>query len=373
MYKMKKQNIHSIYFLRIFAMLMVILVHVTGAYAYTLPSGTDAYEKYHFINRIIRIEAGIFIVITGMVFFYNYIKRPLTLSVLKNYYIKRVSYILIPYLVWAIIYELCSYWSGATTFNPKEVLVRIATGESYYQLHFIFLIVQFYLILPVFVYIAQKWIFFRKYMWVFGIAVEVGYSLLNTAFQLTTFTIFVDSLATFLLGAWLGVYYQDQQGKAFRKSNVVWMICTFGIGTITVLLSYYMYTARTLDLPDITYKLSNLTFMVVGSYTAFLVAEMLAKKFSQRYMDIVKNIAVYSFGFYLLHPLVLEVVSKIIPIEANMTFHFSIVTRYILVVLLCYIIIWAVHRYTPFANLVFGKLPKKAVFLYERKSSVVNR
>ncbi|MED3726408.1 acyltransferase [Priestia filamentosa] len=371
MKKQKKPNINSIYFLRIFAMLMVILVHVTGAYTYTLLAGTGAYEKYHFINRIIRIEAGIFIVITGMVFFYNYINRPLTISLWKNYYIKRVSYILVPYLVWAIIYEIYSHWGSMDTFNLQEALVRIARGESYYQLHFIFLIVQVYLVLPIFVYIAQKWMFFRKYMWLFGIAIEVCYSLLNSAYHFTTLNLFVDSLATFLLGAWIGVYYQELREKAFKKSNILLLIFTFAIGTITVILHYHIYTMQTLHLPAAIYNMCNLTFMVVGSYTAFLVAEMLAQKFSPKYMAIVKNIAVYSFGFYLIHPLVLTGVAKFIPLQANVTFHFSMLATYIAVVFLCYTIIWAVHKFLPFANFMFGKLPKKAVFLYEHKSSTL--
>lgn len=55
---MKKERIESIYFLRIFAMVMVVLVHVSAAYVKVLTEGTGMYEAYHFINRIIRIEAG---------------------------------------------------------------------------------------------------------------------------------------------------------------------------------------------------------------------------------------------------------------------------------------------------------------------------
>ncbi|MFC0046282.1 acyltransferase [Metabacillus iocasae] len=362
-----KQQIESIYFLRLFAMLMVVLVHVTGVYIHVLPFETDAYQKYHFINRIVRIEAGIFIMITGLVFFYNYIRKPLSFSVLKTYYQKRVTYILVPYLIWALIYEFYSAYTGVTNLNPSEVVSRILQGKSYYQLHFIFLIVQFYLFFPIFIFIAQKLAFFRKYMWVFGIIFEVGYYLLNVKYQLIPFNFFLDAFGTFLLGGWIGLYYQEQKDNIYNKStNILLFILTIVAGVVTVTLNYYTYTTDQFQIPDLLYKLVNLTYLFIGGYFLFRITEIFAEKLPSKAVSIVKNIAVYSFGFYLLHPLVLNFVSQVIPIENNYWFHVQILARYVLTVVSCYLIIWGTHKYFPFPSLIFGKMPREAVFLSKR-------
>ncbi|WP_239421867.1 acyltransferase [Bacillus sp. CGMCC 1.16541] len=364
-----KQRIESIYFLRLFAMLMVVLVHVTGAYVEVLTFNTDAYQKYHFINRIIRIEAGIFIMITGLVFFYNYIRKPLTGSVLKNYYQKRVTYILIPYLVWAIIYELYSAYIGVTNLNLNDVMSRILQGKSYYQLHFIFLIVQFYLFFPIFIYLAQKIALFRKYMWAFGILFEVGYYLLNTKYQIIPFNFFLDAFGTFLLGGWIGLYYQEQKEKMYARSNIILFILTICAGWVTVTLNYYAYTIDQIQISDLLYKLVNLTYLFIGGYFLFRMTEILAHRLPRKTVEVVKNIAVYSFGFYLLHPLVLNAIVQVVPAENNYWFHIQILTRYVLTVIFCYIIIWATHKFFLFPSIIFGKMPQEAVFLYKKEKT----
>ncbi|MFE3898285.1 MULTISPECIES: acyltransferase [Priestia] len=362
----QKQHIQSIYFLRLFAMMMVVLVHVTAAYATVLPFASEAYQKYHFLNRIVRIEAGIFIVITGLVFFYSYINKPLTKTLWKTYYARRVTYILVPYIVWALIYEFYSYYVGATELNAADIVKRILRGESYYQLHFIFLIVQVYLVLPVFVWLAQKVTIFKKYMWLFGIIIQLGYLMLNNTYHITSFNLFLNTMATFLLGGWIGIYYREQVDKKYSRSNSVLFLVTLGAGIAISLLNYHLYTMKTIQISGFTYEAVNTLYLVAGSYFFFRIAEILAEKLSVKSVTIVKNIAMYSFGFYLIHPMVLNFVAKAVPIQGNYMFHIEILARYILTLAGCYLIIWGCHRLLPFASFLFGKLPKEAVFIYRR-------
>lgn len=360
---MSKQRIDSIFLLRLFAMLMVVLVHVTGQFQSTLPFDSGAFQKYHFLNRIVRIEAGIFIMITGMVFFFNYMKKTLTWDVLKDYYKKRVTFILVPYLVWAVFYELYMYHIGFREVSLIGSLDRILHGESYYQLHFIFLIVQFYLVLPLFVYMAQKLEFFRKYMWAFGIGLELMYFYFNNTYSFTSFHVFLNSIGTFLLGAWIGTYYNEVIQKVRSYTSIFYFAGAGIAGLTTVYLHYDMYMLNESALPGFAYKLVNLMYMVTGSYMIFRLAELASGKMSSRAFGVVKNVAVYSFGFYLLHPVVLREVAKFIPADSNYMFHFQMGARYVSTVLLCYIIIWGVHKFIPGASAIFGKLPKKASFV----------
>lgn len=360
---MAREKIESIFLLRLFAMVMVVLVHVTGTYASILPADGDAFAKYHFLNRIIRIEAGIFLMITAMVFFYKYISQKMDWDELKSFYKKRALYIVVPYLIWAIFYEAFSVYIGAVSFNVSEIGMRILTGESYYQLHFIFLIVQFYLFFPVILFAVKKITFFRKYLWLFGIGIQMSYYFLNREYQLIPFTFFFGSMGPYLLGAWIGINFKEQKQKIYNGSTLLWTIIAVVAGVATAQLYYHLYTVSSFYLPGWTYLIVNLAYMVVGSYVMFRLMERTARKW-QSLMPYVKSIAVYSFGFYLLHPIVLKGVAQIIPTPSNYWFHIGISVRFLLTLFFCYVIIWLTHRYLPFAGLLFGKLPNgKPAFL----------
>ncbi|WP_241655871.1 acyltransferase [Halobacillus litoralis] len=356
---MARERIESIYFLRLFAMMMVVLVHVTAAFHSVLPYGSDAFAKYHFINRIIRVEAGIFIMITAMVFFYKYMEQKMDGAELKAYYKKRAVYIVVPYLVWAVFYEALSIYTGAVSLNFSEIGLRILQGQSFYQLHFIFLIVQFYLFFPIILFVAQKVPFFKKYMWLFGIGIEIGYYFLNREFQLIPFSSFLSALGPYLLGAWIGTYYKEQKAKIFNKSTLFWTVSAIATGITTVYLHYHLYTVNSLYLPGWTYLIINMIYIMTSSYLMFRLTEIICNKWPKLIPN-VQNIAIYSFGFYLLHPFILKVVAQFIPLSGGYWFHAGIILRFLSTLALCYLTIWLTHRYFPMPGLLFGKLPKRA-------------
>ncbi|MGI8314206.1 acyltransferase [Halobacillus mangrovi] len=358
---MNNNRIESIYFLRLFAMLMVVLVHVTAVFQSTLTQGTDAYATYHFINRIIRVEAGIFIMITAMVFFYKYMNQKMDLNELKLYYKKRVMYILVPYLVWAVFYEAFSVYTGLVELNFVEMTWRILQGESFYQLHFIFLIVQFYLVFPILLYAAKKITFFRRYMWLIGIGIEVGFYFLNREFSLIPFNSFISSLGPYLLGAWIGTYYLKQKAKIYNRSTIGWLLFAIIAGASFVYLNYHLYTVASFTLPGYVYLVVNLFYIVSGSFILFRLTEIICDRWPG-IIPYVKNIAVYSFGFYLLHPVILKVVAQFVPVSAGEWFHMEVAARFLFTLVLCYFAIYMTHRFFPYPGLIFGKLPKKARF-----------
>ncbi|KIL43870.1 acyltransferase [Jeotgalibacillus soli] len=355
---MDRERIESIYFLRLFAMMMVVLVHVTAAFNSVLPKGSDAFTAYHFINRIIRVEAGIFLMLTAMVFFYKYIEQKMDGAELKVYYKKRAMYIVMPYLVWALFYEAFSIYTGAVSLNFNEIGLRILQGQSFYQLHFIFLIVQFYLFFPIILFIAQKFSFFKKHMWLFGIGIEIAYYFLNRELQLIPFNAFLSSMGPYLLGAWIGTYYNEQKGKIFNKSTMTWASLAVVSGISTVYLHYHLYTIPSMQLPGWVYLIVNILYIIIGSYAMFRLTEIICNKWPG-IIPYVQNVAIYSFGFYLLHPFILRVVAQFIPVPGGYWFHVGILLRFVSTLALCYLTIWLTHRYFPLSGLLFGKLPKK--------------
>ncbi|MCD5324261.1 MULTISPECIES: acyltransferase [Pontibacillus] len=354
---MRNKKILSISFIRMFAMLCVVLVHVSGTYYSTLPAGGDAFQKYHFLNRIVRIEASLFIFMTGLVFFYRYYAQEMTKSLLKRFYKKRVTYILVPYLVWAVFYEGYAVFTGFRSFEPAEAIIRILEGDSYYQLHFIFLIVQFYLILPLIVWGSQKLDWFRKYMWVFGIVLDLAFFMLRISVDWVTYPVFLSMIGPFLLGGWVGIHYSQEKERSTSKWTFPLGALALIVGAIAVRVHYHLYIANTWYVSPWLEKLPNFFYMMVGAYIVFRIAERLSERLSQRKLRFVEHVASYSFGFYLIHPFVLKEVARWVPVHSNYLFHVDVVLRYTLTVAFCYLIIRAFHQFVPFAQIVFGKLP----------------
>lgn len=362
-----KKEIASIYYVRIFAMLMVVMVHATAQFNHLFPVNTIQHQAYHFLNNIVRVESGIFIMLVGIVFFYNYQDRNfMSKAQLFTYFKRRVVYILVPYLVWSLIYEADAIYHGLRVFDAADILNRILTGGSKYQLYFIFLIVQFYLILPIVITITQKSAFLRKYLWVFGVGIEFIYFIVNMKYRLTYIPFFPNLFGAFLLGGWIGLHYNEIKEKL---SN--WKIVISGIGFLLtgvpyVLIRYQNAFNERVPIPENLYKLFGIGFLVIGSLFFFYLCEKFVDLFSKKTTERIKSIAFYSFGFYLLHPFVLYYVMELLPTRGmNMSWHIAIALQYLLTVIACYFIIWACHRYLPFAGFLFGKLPKTSPLFWQ--------
>ncbi|MFB1082245.1 acyltransferase [Jeotgalibacillus sp. JSM ZJ347] len=364
-----KREIKSIYYIRTFAMLMVVLVHVTAPYEHLFSPDTIQHFSYHFVNRIIRVEAGIFIMLVGIVFFYNYRNRIFTKDVFFQYWKKRVWFILVPYIIWSFIYEYEAFYYGHSVFVWSEVIERVLTGGSKYQLHFIFTVVQFYLIFPLVLWIAQKSQFIRKYIWVFGIVIEFYFFFNRAPFGLSQYPLFVENMGAFLLGASIGLYYEKI--TAYITSKRTWLLAgVFAVSSVALILIRYQnaYGAERVPIPESLYKGIAMVFLLVGSLFFFFLAEKMVSAYKEDTTTRIRQVAYYSFGFYLLHPLIIRQMEIYLPIkESGISWHLAILLHYIFVVIICYLIIWFFHRFIPGAGLFYGKLPKKAPLFWQTK------
>lgn len=361
-----KKEIASIYYVRLFAMLLVVLIHVIAQYRHLFEVPSVQNTFYFFLSNMAIVEGGMFVMIMGIVFFYMYKDRPFTKEDLLTYWKKRVVYILIPYIVWSLIYEVEMWYYDDRVLVWSEVLNRLAFGQSKYQLYFIFIVVQFYIIFPLLMVMVRKWGFFRKYIWLFGLLAEFAYFQYTMKVHYIELPLFLTKLSPYLLGAWIGLHYETIVDK-MKKSKLV----LTGFGGLLLGLSYVFIRYRNtyferLAIEDEFYKWIGILFMFIGSLFFFYFAEYLVKVSSSLSTHRIRSIAYYSFGYYLLHPLVLFQVMTYIPTQGlPFSWHITIFLQYVITIILCYIIIWLFHRFIPFASFIFGKLPKKAPLFWQ--------
>lgn len=144
---MRKSKIEEIEYLRAFAFLAVVLQHAIAHYAY-LPE-TELADGVSLVILLIasKFAVPLFIFITGLVLFYNY-DGPFSYgSFLK----KRFYDIAVPYLLWSVVYGLPQVLhQGGGPAAVIDMLRLFLTGKSSYHLWYIVMILQFYLLFPLY-------------------------------------------------------------------------------------------------------------------------------------------------------------------------------------------------------------------------------
>ena len=124
----------------------VVAVHVLSGT--TMLNHTQAgLQVQNGIFISVSVTRDVFMFITALALTYVYFGRPFSG---KRFWAKRSIGILVPYCIWSIAYT----WVNTSQHSPaafaKLVVFNILTGNASYQLYYILLSIQFYLILPLF-------------------------------------------------------------------------------------------------------------------------------------------------------------------------------------------------------------------------------
>src|SRR6266700_635096 len=124
----------------------VVAVHVL-AFTQFLNHTTTGLQVQNGIITSVHFTRDIFMFITALALAYVYFGRPFSG---KRFWAKRSIGILVPYCIWSIAYT----WVNTSQHSPaafdKLALFNILTGNASYQLYYILLTLQLYLVLPLF-------------------------------------------------------------------------------------------------------------------------------------------------------------------------------------------------------------------------------
>ncbi|MCW2278288.1 acyltransferase [Heliophilum fasciatum] len=133
--------------LRGLAFLAVVLQHTLGAFIRQSNVTMGDVVLLSLLYQLCKFAVPAFILITGFVLFYNYHERLHYPSFIR----KRLLEIGVPYFLWAIVYygrfapETPDLWTGFMEFGFQTL-----SGWVCYHLWFVIMILQYYLLFPVF-------------------------------------------------------------------------------------------------------------------------------------------------------------------------------------------------------------------------------
>lgn len=364
-------NLLEIQLVRAMAIIGVLSVHATS-FATIAMKESNFYVAYNFINIFMKIGTPVFLFLSSFVLFYSYYSRPLNKKLISNFYKKRLQYILVPYVLFSLIYfiilHFMYYQDRSLAETLERFIVKLFTGKAYTHLYFIFISVQFYLIFPLFL-----WLFKRKpnlAKW----AVPVGFLLQYTFMMLNKYYIITDRPASwalhymsyFMLGAFLGIYYPKvKTWFQIQKKNVTvsrlacWMMLWAIWLSASLVHVYIVHTARLYGekydplLYHFLWNIQTITAGIMGIQIAYILLRHAWPWFT-RFMT---RLGELSFGIYLIHPLFLLIYREFPPNTGfSPLIHLWYLGGFVFAFVASWVVVSLTVNWVPMSWVIFGKV-----------------
>ncbi|PZE22603.1 acyltransferase [Paenibacillus xerothermodurans] len=328
----KKARIEEIQYLRGLAFAAVVLQHAIGHYAYLPEARLEDGVLLAVFLIAAKFAVPVFIFITGLVLFYNYRDT----VPYKTFLWKRCKDIVLPYLVWSLVYALIAVQSNATLWSEtKEIVKYWVTGTASYHLWYVAMVIQLYLLFP---WIQRLVLYIRRTLtprqltavfMLFAVCYvlltqQVG-TIADAAAKLDVpvltplFTEYADRNAFyfyiyFIMGAAAGSYVQEWRERIMNWRGLwISLYAAFGCCLLyTVIMSFRTDTGlhiqfnRTLLLQP--FMAVFLMLSVIGMSIAAIAIHRNAGARFKRWLTLLGH---YSYGAYLAHALILDVATDI--------------------------------------------------------------
>ena len=308
------QNNRTAYFdyLRIFATFAVVVLHVSAQNWYSADVNGFYWHIFNFYDSIVRWSVPVFVMISGSIFLNKEIP-------IQRIYSKYIPRLIISYFVWSAIYYVLNE-------NKTEIDMFTTIIQGNYHMWFIPMIVGLYMSIP----------FFRSI--IKNEAVIKYYTILAFIF-------------TFLLGTIVTILHDFGNEEVFhRVSEVHSFFSKINISSISgyslyFILGYYLNNANfekkkiilfsilgvmgfaaTIILNSIiTYKTQTVYGGYYSDFTVNVFFESVVVFIALKYSSIkenriVRKIAQYCFGAYLIHALVIDKLNSIFDLN-TLTYH----------------------------------------------------
>jgi surface polysaccharide O-acyltransferase-like enzyme len=293
--------------IRVAAIFLVVVIHVSGQLTNSWGKiQTEQWILADIYGGIARIAVPLFFMISG----YLLLPRSESLSV---FYTKRMTRILIPFVAWSLIYLGWYCGNHPNICTPSLIWDLLLVQGTYYHLWFLYSLISIYLILPVLRLMVRPDTD-KRILWYLIVLWLIFQPVLTIAHKFWNFSIKLNApLATgfvcyFVLGYLLGEITLTRARVIL--STVIWVIAT----AVTI-IGTYLFTRNSDQFDGFFYDFVSLN-VIPASSAGFLLLRWISegKPFtSPNVHAMLRTGATSSFGIYLIHIMVIEVLSGWIP------------------------------------------------------------
>ena len=269
--------------LRALAIIAVVFIH-------TCPPGLNQV----FIRPFINFSVALFLFLSGVLTKLEYSNWP-------SFFKKRIHRIIIPYVIWTIIYTLLF------TGSLKSILMELLTARAAFPFYYIFVYIQFVLLTPLLGKAARS-----RYRYAVFLVTPVSMLLIRYPYVINgsemnqvinkMWTLGCLSWVTFYyLGLLLGNHIIDvKYSKRF--------ICvTLAVSIILQIVEGYLWMLQ--GILNVGTQ-SKLTSLITSSLFLMLVHVLIKEKRINTQIKAFTLIGNYSFGIYLIHPMIINLLSE---------------------------------------------------------------
>lgn len=308
----KKEIFSWVDLIRVVAIFLVVVIHVSGQLTDVwgkIP--TDQWIIADIYGGIARVAVPLFFMISG------YLLLPRSEG-LKVFYSKRMTKLLIPLIVWSLLY-LGWYCGGhPKTCTPSLVLDLLLPPGAYYHLWFLYSLLSIYLVLPVLRlmirpetdkqilwYLIVLWLIFQP------VSTTVNkFWNVDIRFSAPLTTGFV---CFFVLGYLLGEI-------PLSRARIIVSALMWVIGNLITIIGTYLLTHEAGQFDGFFYDFVSPN-VILASGASFLLLRWLSDKrpfAAPSTLAITRSLATGAFGVYLIHVMVMEVLRYALHVDTFM-------------------------------------------------------
>ena len=331
---------HIFYFdaLRAFAILCVVLLHVTGHLGeimnynlHTIFSLSGFYET--FANNFFRIGVDLFLMLSGALL----LGRNWDV---KGFFKKRILRIAIPFIFWALVFSimliLSSYFISNIHFVDDfgilslfnvfiDTLLFKAPGSVVYW--FFWMMLYVYLLMPIF----NKWINNTQlinveyFLIIWLVFISIIYPLNNQ--YLTLLSDFLSPLALVVLGYYLR--YSERKIFSFSVSAILIILSS-------VIMLLYSYSVASNNILFVFHRYSlPVVILAIGVFCFFKTSKLIDHA-SGNVANMVSSVAMCSYGVYLIHSQIIMITRRMLHLSSNF------LSDYLILFLMGFLLSWLV-------------------------------
>lgn len=298
--------------LRIVAIIMVIIIHVCASQWNNIGVQSFEWKTFNVFNSFSRSAVPIFVMISGM-----FLLNPMKEFKISQLYRKNILRLVVAYIFWSIAYAyfMVCYKNLQWNEETKDWLINYAINE-HYTLWYLPMLIGIYILLPVLRPITavnnKKLLqYILGVFFIFGIVVSTMNRLnidgdFMTILNKITLDGFTGYVGYFLLGYYLHTY----------NFNLLWRIVIYELGICSVIITIFggqffaMEENRAFNLFFGNHTIT--TFFEGMAIILFIKSSKVVAKLSSDpfFSEKVINLSGLTFGMYLIHDMVLKLITK---------------------------------------------------------------
>lgn len=228
---MEKSRKYELSFSNILCCLAVIFIHINSEAVTSLRHDSVQFAAVYILWQVASFAVYGFVFLSGIKQFLSVGKHGFNAV---SFYKKRFTAILVPYILWVLAYHVYDCLAVGEVFSLKNLFCYMYTGDYSGHFYFVVMILQFYLLMPIFVCLFKKihpafaMIFSFAVMLVFG---QNYVSCVNVFFPKYTFAfsdrIFTTYLFWWTAGAYVGINYENAVNIFKNNSKYIFVFFAF--------------------------------------------------------------------------------------------------------------------------------------------------